>query len=287
MNQAFQNQATAGIRTSMHPCWAIALTLSSILGTGGCGCSREPVAPNPAASTATGTAASVEGNEPDEIVTGGRVPPEIPAVKWDSSSKSFVSSRGDNQYQVHLLNDNEVAASSVGGSTPFVPPGTRQICFAALACTNPECARQGKNGRPYLFASVDQGLRVGENGKLDWASVDQVDMKMARIEICPCPLCHSPAHVSLYVLPEVKRRTRQLRAEMENSRQAYRVALQAGRPFPQVKYRTPVAIQDEINQLPRLFLAFDPQTFKVDVKERAAANAPPKVSDSELPASLK
>ena len=204
------------------------------------------------------------------------VPNELLSVRWDPSKLEYVATQQPNQLLVHVRNQDEYAAENGGGSLPFVVPGTKKLCYSAIACTRPECARQGKNGRPYLFAFPIKGLTVGENGRLDFAKVDPIDMDMSRIQIAPCPLCKSPAHVKLYVPPEVRKKMRDLEKELADARAAYHKARKSGQPFPTHAHRVPTAILDEMNTLPRLFLQIDPTTLGVVEVVEQSANTTPK-----------
>jgi hypothetical protein len=109
----------------------------------------------------------------------------------------------------------------------FVDPKTKEICWRAQQCNNPDCPGR-KNNEPFLFTISDPGAFVQEDGTIGF----DVEKSKNDPGIPGCPACYkirkldqeTPSEqgryisfVQLYELPEAVARRKQLDEEYKRT----------------------------------------------------------------------
>lgn len=199
--------------------------------------------------------------------------PQLPEVtetpeEIRAQMKAQGVSRGTPEYdewklKLMVANDKIFQREGVEGYRPVpvertskasavIDPETGKIAWLAWTCYNPDCAGRGKGGGPLIFGKIWENARVDSTGEVVY---DRVEIRKEDANKPPivCPSCGKVEFLSSYCSPQTELRRRQLDQELNDVRAARDQASAAGTPEPG-NLRTPSEIQQEQQELPKLFL---------------------------------
>lgn len=129
---------------------------------------------------------------------------------------------------------------------------TGKLCWQALTCNNSECS--GKKGKhPFLFVHEIPGTEIGPDGKATYAEMDWGD-RMDMMDEFTCPACNQRTVIK-YLPPETAKREAKLRKELKRSRRVMKINREGASTTEY--YRAPVVIQEDLTNLPNLYLMPD------------------------------
>jgi hypothetical protein len=143
--------------------------------------------------------------------------------------------------------ERTVSASGV------IDPETGKIAWLAWTCYNPDCAGRGKGGGPLIFGKVWENARIDSTNQIVYDLVEAKGPEDGAKPPIVCPSCGKVEFLSSYCSPQTELRRRQLDQELNDVRAARDQARAAGTPVPG-NLRNPSEIQQELQELPKLFL---------------------------------